>query len=347
MDSSVFLEIQKLIEKIKNTKLPPALFQKAAEYIERIQLSLNYGGNISQIDVISKYIDWITSLPWDKQTEDTLDIKKAEEVMEKNHYGLTAVKLRILEYLSTLILQKQNTTLPPAHAPILLLVGLAGTGKTTFAKSIAESLGRKFARIPFGGLSSVLDLRGLSKIQSEAEPGLIIKILKQVQCRNPIILLDELDRIVPESRGAINGVLIELLDPEQNNLFTDHYIDYPFDLSQVIFVATANTTNNISTALMDRLEVIQMPSYTDEEKIVIVKNYILPRLLKESGISSENLIIENSVFKKIARSSGYDPGIRSIERYVEIIVRKVNFRIVNKKGSKFTINEENLQEYLE
>jgi len=327
--------------------MPEQLLDKALAQIQMINLSLKYSGNLNQLETASKYIDWIVSLPWVNKTEDLLDIKKAKQIMDKNHFGLESVKKRILEYLSILTLQKQRLKLESFHAPILLFVGLAGSGKTTFAKSIAETLGRKFIRIPFGGLSSALDLRGLSKVQPEAEPGQIIKALRRVNSKNPVILLDELDRVSPEARGAVMGVLLELLDPEQNANFVDHYIDYPFDLSSVVFVTTANNTTNISTAVMDRLEVIQMPSYTDQEKITIAKNYILPKLLGESGLSSENLIIEDGVWQKIARLSGYDPGIRSVERHTEMIVRKVAYKFVNGEATQFIINEGNAKEYLE
>lgn len=241
--------------------------------------------------------------------------------------------------------KRQGTT--RFRAPILFFVGLAGTGKTTFAKSIAETLGREFIRVPFGGLASALDLRGLSKVQPEAEPGQIIKALRRVNTKNPVILLDELDRITPSAHGEIMGVLIELLDPEQNNHFVDHYIDYPFDLSQVIFVATANNTQTISTAVMDRLEVIQMPSYKDEEKIAIGKNYVLPRLIKDSGIKPDALTIDDEVWKHIARLSGFDPGIRSIERKVESIVRTAAFKMVGGQGETFAITMTNLKEFME
>lgn len=347
MDNNLILaEIQKLEVKLGTVQLPGDLYEKAHLQLERLNLSLKYGGNANQLDLISKYFDWITAIPWVKKTEDILDIAKAKEIMDRNHYGLDSIKKRIFEYLSILILQKKNNTSDSYHAPILFFVGLAGTGKTTFAKSIAESLGRKFIRIPFGGLSSALDLRGLSRVQMEAEPGLLIKSICRVGVKNPVILLDELDRITPESRAAVMGVLIELLDPEQNSHFIDHYIDYPIDLSQVIFVATANNTQNISTAVMDRLEVLQMPSYSDLEKITIAKNYILPRLLKESGLPQGTLTIEDIVWQKIARQAGFDPGIRSVERYAEGIVRKVAFEYVSGKAVAFNIGEINMKEYI-
>jgi len=268
-------------------------------------------------------------------------------VMNKNHHGLEAIKKRVIEYLSVVILQRKKLNIDAIHAPVLFFVGLAGTGKTTFAKSIASALGRKFARIPFGGLSSALDIRGLSKVQPEAEPGVVIKALRRIGSRNPVILLDELDRVAPEAKGAIMGVLLELLDPEQNSQFTDHYIDFPFDLSQVIFVATANNSQNISTAVMDRLEVIQMPSYSDEEKIVIARDFIMPRLLQESGMTLDNVTVNDGVWKNIARMSGFDPGIRSVERKVESIVRRVAYKVVKGEGNKFVVTEENAREYIE
>lgn len=344
--NSALDEVNALMSIIDKSDIPEGLREKSRQQIERINLGLKYGGNMNQIEIVSKYIDWITRLPWNKKTEDKLDIAEAKKLMDKNHYGLELIKKRLLEYLSILILQNKNANAGLFHAPILFFVGLAGTGKTTFAKSVSEALGREFVRIPFGGLSSALDLRGLSKIQPEAEPGQIIKSLIKVQSKNPVMLLDELDRVTPEARSAIMGVLIELLDPEQNANFLDHYIDYPFDLSQVIFIATANNTNNISTAVLDRLEVIQMPSYKDDEKIVIARDYILPKLIKQSGLAPDAVKLDDAVWAKIARLSGYDPGIRSVERYVETIVRKIAFQFVNKEGTKFVITEANSKNYI-
>jgi ATP-dependent Lon protease len=339
-------EIEKLKTLLQSADLPANLHDKAAEQIQRIYLTLKHGGNLSQLDITAKYIDWIVNLPWNKKTDDILDVTHAKQVLEANHFGLEKIKQRIIEYISVLILQKKGEAPETHHAPNLFFVGLAGTGKTTFAKSVAEALGRKFMRIPFGGLSSALDLRGQSKTSPEAEPGMIIRALRRAGTQNPVILLDELDRITPESRAAIMGVLIELLDPGQNNNFTDYFIDFPFDLSQVLFIATANNTNNISTAVMDRLEVIQMPSYTDEEKIAIAKNYVFPRYIKEVGLTPENIKIEDSVWMKITRPLGFDSGIRSLERTIEGIARKVAYRIVKGEGTSFIINDTNVREYL-
>lgn len=339
-------EIQKIQSQLQSASLPANLHDKAVQQIERINLSLKYGGNLSQLDITAKYIDWITTLPWNKKTQDILDIKKAKEILDKNHYGLEKIKNRILEYLSILIIQKQKLNIDTFKAPSLFFIGLAGTGKTTLAQSIAEALGRKFVRIPFGGLSSAYDLRGQAKNSPMAEPGMIIRALRRAQSKNPVILLDELDRIVPEKKAEVMGVLIELLDPEQNLNFTDYFIDYPFDLSQVLFIATANNTNTISTAVLDRLEVIQMPSYNDEEKIEIGKRFILPKYLKESGLTLENIQITDKVWASIARRLGFDSGMRSLERAIEGIVRKVAHRIVSGQGPNFVINEENIREYL-
>jgi len=339
-------EIEKLKTLLQSADLPANLHDKAAEQIERIYLTLKHGGNLAQLDITAKYIDWIVNIPWSKKTDDFLDIDRAKQILEQNHFGFEKIKQRIIEFISVLILQKKSPTANLFHAPNLFFVGLAGTGKTTFAKSVAEALGRKFMRIPFGGLSSALDLRGQSKTSPEAEPGMIIRSLRRADAINPVILLDELDRITPESRAAIMGVLIELLDPGQNNNFTDYFIDYPVDLSQVLFIATANNTNNISTAVMDRLEVIQMPSYTDEEKIAIAKNYVFPHYIKEVGLLPENIKIDDSVWMKITRPLGFDSGIRSLERTVEGIARKVAYKLVKGEGTSFVITDANIREYL-
>lgn len=340
-------EIEKLKTRLQQSHLPANLMEKASQQIERVNLTFKYGGNLSQLDITTKYIDWIISLPWNVKTQDVLDITKAKEVLDKNHFGLEKIKKRVLEYLSVLIVQKQKLQTETFHAPSLFFIGLAGTGKTTFAHSVAESLGRRFIRIPFGGLSSALDLRGQSKTSPEAEPGMIMRALRRAGTRNPVILLDELDRITPEAKAAIMGVLIELLDPGQNNNFTDYFLDYPFDLSEVLFIATANNTNYISTAVMDRLEVIQMPSYTDDEKIAIAKNYVLPRYLKDSGLTSDNVTIDDAVWTKIARPLGFDAGIRTLERTVEGIVRKAAYKMVSGQGTKFVINDANVKEFLD
>jgi ATP-dependent Lon protease len=232
------------------------------------------------------------------------------------------------------------------RAPILCFVGLVGTGKTTIAYSIAEALGRPIARIPFGGMGDPLDLRGQSRMHSEAEPGKIIKALKDTQSKNPVILLDEIDRVTEQGRSSIMGVLVELLDPKQNHAFTDHYIDFPFDLSEALFIATANNTTNIATAVMDRLEPIAMPSYTDQEKIVIAQRYILPASMKASGLPAGSLVIDDDVWANIVRPLGYDAGIRTLERNIDGVVRKVARLIVEGKAQSAHVTAQNVKEFL-
>lgn len=335
-------EIKKLDDKLNNTQIPADLLEKAKEMVARLDRIAKMGGNfVVEFDNASRYIDWITALPWNTRSEDTLDINHATEVLNKNHYGLKPVKDKILEYLAVLKLSK-NTT----RAPILALVGLVGTGKTTLAYSIADAMGRKFERIPFGGIGDALYLRGQSRAYPDAEPGAIIKALRRAGTKNPVILLDEIDRVDEEARNTIMGVLVELLDPGQNNRYTDHFIDYPFDLSEVLFIATANNTTHISTAVLDRLEPIQMPSYSDEEKITIGRDFVLPKVMADANLTPETISISPEVWPKIVRPLGFDGGIRTLERTINNIVRKTAMQIVTGKGQRVTINEQNLQDFL-
>ena len=352
MDSALSLDsqIQKLEEKIKAANLPPDLLEKINSMLIILKVSLKTGtGTFVNYESISNYVNWVSSLPFNKETQDIMDLVKVKQALDKNHYGLESVKNNILEYLSSLILNMQSSLSSEVKAPILCLVGLVGTGKTTLAYSIAESMGRKFERIPFGGMGDSLALRGQSRAFSDAEPGLIIKKLAHAQSKNSVILLDELDRVSESARADIMGVLVELLDSEQNKAYTDHYIDYPFDLSHVLFIATANNTTNISTAVLDRLEIIQMPSYTDEEKIIIAKSYLFPKIKKEAGLLEMQLIIDDALWPLIIRPLGYDSGIRSLERTIETMARRIAKMVVEGKMAKnasFAINGQNLKQFL-
>lgn len=347
MDDQLALsEITKLKEKLQSVQLPANLQQKALEHIERINLSLKYGGSLVHLDIIEKYIDWIISLPWFAETKDIINIVATKQILDKNHFGLERIKQRILEYLSIHKLQIEKLGVNAIHTRPLFFVGLAGTGKTTFAISLAESLGRKFIRIPFGGLASARDLRGQSKTSAESEPGKIIQSIRAVKVKNPVILLDELDRVTPEARPEVMGVLLELLDPNQNMHFVDNYLDYPFSLENVLFVATANNTNNIAPPVLDRLEIIQMPSYTDEEKIVIGKNFILPKYMKAVGVDQNQLMIDEALWSDLVRPLGFEPGIRSLERLIEIMVRKTAYKLVSGQGNNFYINTNNIKEFM-
>ncbi len=341
-----FGEIEKLEKKVKETTLPPELRGKLEEETLRLRRLTGSAGYTQEFTQVSTYVDWLTSLPWAKRSDDILDLPFAKKILDKNHYGLEPIKERILEYLAVLKMKKEKPSNVLMRAPILCFVGLVGTGKTTIAYSIAEAMGRKFERIPFGGMGDPLYLRGQSRVHPDAEPGQIIKALKRAGTKNPVILLDEIDRIVEESRATIMGVLVELLDPEQNMAFADHYVDFPFDLSEVLFIATANNTTNISTAVLDRLEPMMMPSYTDEEKIVIGRDFVLPRTMEEAGLIKDNLEIDAGVWPKIVRPLGYDAGVRTLERTINGICRKVAKMVVEKKGRKFQITEANVKDFL-
>lgn len=339
-------ELVKLKAKVDATMLPEDLKDKSTEMLSRLNRMINTGVYSAEYDRISHYIDWITSIPWGKTSTDKLDIVAAATNMNKSHYGMQETKDRILEYLATIKLRMDQGGEKVVRAPAIFLVGLVGTGKTTFAYSLAETLGRKFARIPFGGLGSAQDLRGKSRLFAEAEPGHIVKALRDAGSMNPIILLDEIDRVGAEERADIMGVLVELLDPTQNNRFLDHYLDFPLDLSQVLFVATANNTTNVATAVLDRLELIQMPSYTDEEKIHISREYLLPKALKEAGLLPSQLIIDESVWPVVARPLGYDAGIRTLQRTLAALTRRVAREIVEGKTATVKVDINNYKQYM-
>lgn len=339
-------ELVSLEALVKNAKLPDTLREKSNEMLGRLKRMVDTGVYSQEYDRISHYIGWITSLPWDVYTEDHLDIVQAHQVMESHHFGMNEPKDRILEYIATLKLRKDAGHEEALRAPAVFLVGLVGTGKTTFAYSLAEVLGRKFARIPFGGLGSARDLRGRSRLFLEAEPGAIVKAIRDAGSFNPVILLDEIDRVGADERADIMGVLVELLDPTQNNRFLDHYLDYPIDLSQVLFIATANNTTNVATAVLDRLELITMPSYSDEEKIQISKKFLLPKALKDAGLSPEQLVIAPEVWPVVARPLGYDAGIRTLQRTIQSLTRRVAREIVEGKSQSVTVDLANYKKYM-
>jgi len=345
-------QIRRLGEKVEKADIPSDLLQNLIERVQRLALLRASAGYLSSTYIIeyestAAYINWVISLPWGKESQDILDLVLAKAVLDKNHHGAPGIKDRILEYLASVILnKKQNASNHILKAPILCLVGLAGTGKTTFAQSVAEALGRKFERVPFGGMGDARSLRGQSRALPDAEPGYIVKKLVHAQTKNCVILLDELDRVSQDARSDIMGVLVELLDPEQNKSFTDHYIDYPFDLSEVLFIATANNTTNIATAVLDRLEILQMPSYTDAEKIVIGKDYLFKKIRSQAGLSDQQLSIDDGIWPGLIRPLGFDSGIRSLERTIEGVCRKSARLIVEGKTQTVHVTAENLKEFL-
>jgi len=337
-------EVKQLEGKISAAKLPADLQEKALLLVKRITVSLHFGNFSQEYESVSHYIDWITGLPWEKKSGDVLDLEKARVVLDNYHYGLEEIKERVLEYIAVMKLKKDAGEKP--RAPILGLVGLVGTGKTTLAAAIAEAMGKELVRVPFGGIEEPFYLQGRSRVFPQSEPGQIIKGIRRVGVANPVILLDEIDRVGEESRSSIMGVLVELLDPEQNDTFIDYFIDYPFDLSEAFFIATCNNTTGISQAVLDRLEVISMPSYTDEEKMIIGKKYILPQAWQAAGLKKENLVISDEVWPKIVRPLGYDAGVRTLKRNIETICRRVAKKIVKGEGKRFEITGENVKEYV-
>lgn len=353
MDSTSFEEIRQLEDKLLSASLPEELLVKAKGMIIRLDRIAKMGGSYaSEFDSANRYLDWVINLPWNKRSDDVLDLKHAEEVLNSNHYGLSSIKDKIIEYLSVLKLMSGNQYSPTSEvkkfnrAPILALVGLVGTGKTTLAYSIAQAMGRKFERIPFGGIGDALFLRGQSRSYPDAEPGAVIKALRRAGTKNPVILLDEIDRVDEAARATIMGVLVELLDPEQNSRYTDHFVDFPFDLSEVLFIATGNNTTHISTAVLDRLEPLMMPSYSDEEKIKIGRDFVLPKIMRESNLPEGAIAISADVWPKVVRPLGFDGGIRTLERTINNMVRKAAREIVSGTAKQIVINEQNIQQFL-
>jgi len=345
--TSVVDQLGLLSATLKKASLPGGLKDKVLTRLEQLSDVVDSPTFLPEFDRINRYIDWILSLPWSKTTADILDLNHAREALDKSHYGLTEIKDRVLEYISVMSLKQQTGESEDIlRAPILCFVGLVGTGKTTIASSIASALGRNFTRVPFGGMGDPLDLRGQSRMHPEAEPGKIIKALRYTGSKNCVILLDEIDRVTEEGRSSIMGVLVELLDPEQNKAFIDHFIDYPFDLSGVLFIATANNTHSLATAVLDRLEPIQMPAYSDQEKITIATQYMLPKILKKSGVSPDKFFIEDDVWPRIVRPLGYDAGMRTLERSIQAMVRKLARMIVEGKGDNHRITTDNVKEFL-
>ena len=340
-------EIQELKDKVAAlVDMPEELRAKIEKDIVALERSVALGSYDEKYEKVSRYIEWVLKVPWNKETEDTLDIERTKAIFEKHHFGMQDVKDRFLEYVSVLRLRNQNFKDGDFKSPILLLVGLVGTGKTTFAISLAEALGRKLVRIPFGGMGSAKELRGSSRLVLGSEPGKIIKGVCEAGVRNPVILLDEIDRGSEDANKDIMGVLVELLDPNQNVAFRDEFVDYPINLSHAIFLATANNTVAIATAVMDRMEKITMPSYTDHEKIVIAQKYILPGLLKEAGLKPEQLSIAAEVWPNITRPLGYDAGIRTLQRTLQGAVRKAARIIVERGYPEVVITMENKKIFL-
>jgi len=348
-DQELIIEIKRLENTVTSSDLPLELKEELTHTLHRLNRAMAHEFYQAEFEQISRYVEWLASLPWTKRSMDNLDLQKAKAILDKNHYSLDQIKQRILEYLAVLKLQahKENSQVVKlSRSPILCFVGLPGTGKTTLGESIAESLERAFIRIPMGGMASPLTLRGQTKSLPEAEPGMIIKGLKRAGTKNPVILLDEIDSLAEGAESDVMGVLLELLDPEQNNAFTDYYIDHPFDLSEILFVCSANKMGNLTGAVMDRLEVIIMPRYTDEDKIHIARDYLLPREIQNVGLEGKVVSFAEDVWPSIIKPYGYEVDIRSLQRTINGILRKVAIKYVQGNLNQAIINAATLPEYL-
>jgi ATP-dependent Lon protease len=297
---------------------------------------------MAEYGVTRHYLDWILSLPWGKVTEDKIDLDAARKVLDEEHFGLDKVKDRLLEFLAVLKLKKQ------IKGPILCLVGPPGVGKTSLGKSVAEALGRKFTRISLGGMRDEAEIRGHRRTYVGAMPGRIIQALRRAESSNPVILLDEIDKVGSDNRGDPSSALLEVLDPAQNNTFTDHYLDLPYDLSKVLFITTANWLDPIHPALRDRLEVIQLAGYTASEKLQIARRHLVPRQLEENGLTKQNFKIPDPVMRKVIQDYTREAGVRQLEREIAALMRKAALKLVRQNGTakSITLTAAMLKDYL-
>jgi len=330
-------ELKQVRENIAKAKMPQKVEEEALRELDRLS---KIPPASPEYTVIRTYLDWVCELPWSIQTEDQLDINKAERILNRDHYNLTKVKKRILEFLAV---RKLN---PTGKSPILCFIGPPGVGKTSLGKSIARAMGRKFIRISLGGMRDEADIRGHRRTYIGALPGRILQELRKCESRNPVFMLDELDKIGADFRGDPAAALLEVLDPEQNFSFTDHYLDQPFDLSGVMFISTANYTEPIPPALHDRMEVIDLPGYTETEKLNIAKKYLVPRQLKEHGLNKNMLTIKDEAILTIIRSYTREAGVRSLERNIAAICRAIATEIAKDKKSRATIGKKDLAKIL-
>jgi ATP-dependent Lon protease len=332
-------ETRSLREKIEQTAMPNEARQVANQELDRLQ---QMPPAAAEYAVTRHYIDWILSMPWLKETEDKLDLKEAERILNEQHFGLTKVKDRLLEYLAVIQRRKQ------IKGPILCLVGPPGVGKTSLGRSVADALGRKFARISLGGMRDEAEIRGHRRTYVGALPGRIIQTLRRVESRNPVILLDELDKVGADFRGDPASALLEVLDPAQNNTFTDHYLDIPFDLSRVLFLTTANWLEPVHPALRDRLEVIELPSYTETEKLEIAKRYLVPRQLEEHGLSKREVKLPDATLRRIIHDYTREAGVRQLEREIATVTRKATRRLVSNGHiqAPLVLKPDTLEDYL-
>ena len=331
------IEIDELRQRVKETKMPKEARKVAEKELERLSRMHPSAGEYT---VSRTYVDWILDLPWEISTEDNLHVGEAEKVLNEDHYGLDKVKKRILEYLAVRQLTKEP------KGPILCFVGPPGVGKTSLGRSIARALNRKFVRMSLGGIRDEAEIRGHRRTYVGALPGRIIQGLKKAGSNNPVFMLDEIDKVGTDYRGDPSSALLEVLDPEQNNTFSDHYLELDFDLSQVMFITTANVLSTIPTPLLDRMEVIEITGYTEEEKIAITRNYLIPRQLKANGLTAKQLTIDASALKAIIHAYTREAGLRNLEREIATVCRGVAKEVVDGLEKKVRVTSKTLHKYL-
>jgi ATP-dependent Lon protease len=330
-------EIDEYRQKIKDAALPADAEEKALKEVERLE---KMPPMVAESAVIRSYLDWLLAIPWNKETEDSIDIKAAEKILNEDHYGLVKAKERILEYLAV---RKLTETI---KGPIICFVGPPGVGKTSLAKSVARALGRKFVRMSLGGVRDEAEIRGHRRTYVGAMPGRIVQGIKNAGTRNPVFLLDEVDKMSMDFRGDPSAALLEVLDPEQNSTFSDHYIETPVDLSHVLFITTANVVYNIPRPLLDRMEIIPISSYTEEEKLHIAERHLLPRQIKENGLHKGQISVGANTIRHVIRHYTRESGVRNLERELAGVCRKAAKIIAEGTQKKVTVTPRNLEKFL-
>ncbi len=330
-------EVEELREKMEQSGMPEETMKAALKELDRYE---KLPASSAESGVIRNYIDWLLALPWTEATEDMIDLAHSEEILNKDHYGLEKVKERVLEYLAV---QKLTNSL---KGPILCLVGPPGVGKTSLARSIATSLNRNFVRVSLGGVRDESEIRGHRRTYVGAMPGRIIQGMKKAKSVNPVFLLDEIDKMSNDFRGDPSAALLEVLDPEQNHNFSDHYIEEPYDLSKVMFVATANTLSSIPGPLLDRMEIISIAGYTELEKVHIAREHLLPKQLKEHGLRKGNLQVRDEALLEIIRYYTREAGVRTLERQIAKVCRKAAKIIVTAERKRIVVTEKNVVDLL-
>jgi ATP-dependent Lon protease len=331
------IEINQYRKKIKRARMPKEADKEALQQLKRLEQMYPES---AESTVIRSYLDWLVAMPWAKSSNEAIDITQAKKILHKNHYRLNNIKDRILEYLSV---RKLN---PKMKGPILCFVGPPGVGKTSLGQSIARAMNRKFVRISLGGIRDEAEIRGHRRTYIGALPGRVLQGLKQCRTNNPVFMMDEIDKLGADFRGDPSSALLEALDPEQNSEFSDHFLNVSFDLSKVMFILTANATDTIPSALLDRMEVIGLTGYTEEEKIEIACKHLIPRQIKENGLKPKMLTITPGALRKIIAEYTSEAGLRNLEREIGNICRKVARQIVESKNREFKITKNNLQKYL-